>query len=251
MVMILPLVGSALITADNTTAETDPYGATGFNWDYVYNYKNSSSVAVDDYWLLTAAHVADDGGTGSLSINGDTYTQQEIVFHESADLALVRYDKALPGYYGLYSGSLYVGDNILMVGFGNTGTVTTNTFSDSGAGSGTKRWGFNEIDAAGWVGDTYMLGAGFNTDASPNEAGVGVHDSGGGSFIYDGSEWQLVGINLSRGPDTPPYTDSYMASMPAYSTWVAETVPEPSTAVLLAGVAALLGVVHRIRSRLL
>ncbi|HKL22369.1 MAG TPA: hypothetical protein VJ904_11225, partial [Tichowtungia sp.] len=70
------LSAHAIITGDNTTAESDPSGTTGFSWDYVYNYKNSSSVAVDPYWILTAAHVADDGGAGTLTIGATTYAQQ-------------------------------------------------------------------------------------------------------------------------------------------------------------------------------
>jgi hypothetical protein len=240
------LAARAIITGDNSIAETDPSGINGLNWNDVYNYKNSSAVAVDPYWILTAAHVADDPPGGNLMIGSTTYYQQEIVYHATADLALVRYDKTLPGYYDLYSGPLYAGDDILMVGFGNTGTVSATSYTDSGGGNGTKRWGRNEIDSAGWLGDTYVLGAGFNQSATTLEAGVGFYDSGGGSFIHDGGEWKLVGINISRGPSSP-YTDSYMASIPTYESWVTGVVPEPGTSINLAIIAVVFAVTKRLR----
>jgi hypothetical protein len=244
ILMIVPLVGSAIITGNNTLAETDPFESTGFNWDYVYNYKNSSAVAVDPYWILTASHVADDSPNGDLTIGTTTYYQQEIIYHNTADLALVRYDKALPGFYDLYAGSLYVGDDILMVGYGNTGSVTSNSFTDGGSGSGTLRWGSNEIETLSLVNSTIVLGAGFDQSATINEAGVGVYDSGGGSFVYDGSGWKLVGINIVRGPSSP-YTDSYMASVPTYESWISGTIPEPSTVVLLGCFGGMFLVVRR------
>ncbi|NOU35424.1 MAG: trypsin-like peptidase domain-containing protein [Kiritimatiellaceae bacterium] len=242
--ILLPLTGFPIVTANNGMAEQAP---PGLNWDYVYNYKSCSSVAVNPYWILTAAHVADDAGDGSLTIGSTKYYQQEIVYHASADLALVRYDKALPGYYGLYAGALYVGDGILMVGYGDTGTVSSASYTDSGQGSGTKRWGSNKIDAGGWLGSTYVLAANFNNGATTNEAGVGVFDSGGGSFFNDAGTWKVVGINIARNPSTPPYTVSYMASMPAYASWVTQTIPEPATGILLVGVGIVFGAIKRLR----
>jgi len=243
----LCLSASAIITGDNATAETNPFDATGLNWDYVYNYKDSSAVAVDPYWIVTAAHVADDLLSSNLVVGSTTYTQQEIVYHSSADLALVRYDQALPGYYDIYNGPLYVGDDVLMVGYGNTGTVSAVSYTDSGSGSGTPRWGNNEIDSAGWLDDTYVLVAGFSSSVTNNEAGVGVHDSGGGTFIDEDGVWKLVGINISRGPIDPPYNENYMASVPGYEPWISETIPEPAVALQSLCVLVGFGIVSRYR----
>lgn len=232
----------AIITGDNAQAETDPFALTGFDWNYVYSYKGASAVAVDSHWILTAGHV---GGGSDLVIGSTTYVHQESISHPTADLTLVRFDQALPGYYGLYAGSVYVGNPVLMVGFGNTGTVAAASFTDSGSGQGTRRWGSNSIDAGGWAGDTYVFGADFTTNGTVYEAGVGDKDSGGGSFIYDNGEWKLVGINIARGPQTPPYTASYMAAMPIYESWVAGVIPEPSTAMSVVLVIAIFGVVKR------
>lgn len=125
----------AIVVENYSIAANPPIGDYDVNWDYIYNYKNSSSVAVGAYWILTAAHVGDDGGTGNLTIGNDTYYQQEVVFHDTADLALVRYDKPLPGYYPLYAGEIYTGKflktylELVMVGFGFDGIASSASFT--------------------------------------------------------------------------------------------------------------------------
>ncbi len=248
---------SAIITGDNSTAESAPTGDWNVNWANVYNYKNCSSVAVDSYWILTAKHVADDGGTGTITSGAGTHTQQEIVYHPSADLALVRYDRAFAGYYSLYTGSFSVGDDMVMIGYGNTGTVSSTSFRDSGSGRGTKRWGSNEHSGNQTV--SYEIGGGvtttndgfwlgFNNSSTTNEAGVGTYDSGGGSFINDGGTWKLAGINTTRSGASGNYVSSFAVSVPEYADWINETVPEPSTTLLLlcaSGVVGLIRYFHR------
>ena len=260
-----PLIGNAIITADNTMAETNPFGSTGLNWDYVYNYKNSSSVAVDPYWVLTAAHVADDAPSGNLTIGATTYVQQEIIFHDTADLALVRYDKALPGHYSLYTGTFptYSGHgpdsrlDAMLVGYGRVGTVYSTYYTETASGNGVKRWGTQKIDgsasadydAGGTTGMTYNDGMAmlFDLGDSTYEAGVGIYDSGGGTFVNDGGTWKLAGINTVRYGTAPNYTGTFSVSASAYEPWITQTIPEPSTAIMLAGIAALFGVIHRVR----
>ena len=149
----------AIAVADLPTSEIAPTGeGYSFNWDYVYNYKGASASAVDHYWILTAAHVADDGGTGSLTIGGEIYTQQEVVLHAqandpdnnpTADIALVRYDKQFPGYY-LLGDSVPVDSEVVVCGFGRSGNVVSSSFSayftETGTGHTTRRWGTNKID---------------------------------------------------------------------------------------------------------
>ena len=63
----------AIAVADLATAEEPPTdeGYT-FDWSHVHKYKNASSAAVDHYWILTAGHVGDDGGTGNVNVEGET-----------------------------------------------------------------------------------------------------------------------------------------------------------------------------------
>ncbi len=222
----------AIITANDGVAETAP---SGFNWDYVYAHPDGSCVAIAPNWILTAGHVADYGGSGTLTISNTTYLKKEIIYHPAADIALVRYDKAFPGYYGIYSGASLVGANTTMVGFGNTGTVTKKWlqyyYNDSGIGRGTRRWGSNVIssletqkvyDVGGVVGVRTNSGFWMSFNAGGTEAGVGSYDSGGGTFISDGGTWKLAGINTYRNVNTlqTGYDSSFAVSMPVYASWI-------------------------------
>ena len=207
--LVMPV--SAIVVDDYAVAESAPSAAgLDLDWDYVYNYKGSSAVSVGGGWLLTAGHVADDGGDGSLTIGTTVYQQQEIVPHISADLALVLYDQAFPGHYELYTGALFDTPrlDVLMVGFGTKGTVSTNYWTALGTGGDTKRWGTQEIDRTlpkilpgnDYVNPTVNIGfeMDFNFGNTLNEAGVGSGDSGGGVFYNDGGTWKLAGINVAR-----------------------------------------------------
>ena len=236
---------SAIIVANDSVATNPPTGIWDLNWNYVYKYKNCSAVAVGSHWLLTAAHVADDAGDGTISVNGTNYYQQEIIFHSpaddpqhaQADLALVRFDKDFPGYYPLYTGSFPIRDrkkdyrlNAVMVGYGTTGTVYSSYYGDSWSGNGTKRWGSQKIDwpapsnyiLPGTTNATYNQGMTiqFNSGDTPYEAGLGVYDSGGGTFVTNGGVWKLAGINTLRygGPTT--WSGTFAVSIPDYAAWV-------------------------------
>jgi hypothetical protein len=240
---------SAIVVDDYQVAEAVPSAAAStndlnndLNWDYVYNYKGSSAVAVGDVWLLTARHVADDGGNGSLTIDEMVYTQQEIVYHPTVDgyapdLALVRYDKVLPGYYDLYTGALPLTFEqtplpVLMVGYGNTGVVYNDYWTRNGSGKGTKRWGSQEIDIA--LDDEFWMY--FDKGQSDWEAGAGTGDSGGGVFFKDDDDiWKLAGINVAikskPGTSGLGFDRTVAVSMPYYADWVMDTmdtVPEPA-----------------------
>ena len=236
-----------IATADNAISADDPanYGYS-LNWDYIYKYKNASSVAVDHYWILTASHVADDGGTGSLSIDVETYTQQEIIFHPTADLALVRYDKPFPGYYPLHDGVIHNGkngpqrvwDTLLLTGYGRTGAVTAVTFNNGPGGNGTKRWGTNEgvsqntygVDMGGTVGfrSSECFTTSFNLLDTSHEAGSTQFDSGGPVFTERNGEWYLAGTTiLIIGPN--PYTGNAIVETSIYRDWIIDNIPDYDT----------------------
>lgn len=248
----------AIVVEDYSVATNPPSGSWDLNWDYVYNYKNSSSVAVGEYWILTAAHVADDGSSGDLTIDGTTYFQQEIIFHAgaddpentgNADLALVRYDKPLPGFYDLYTGSFSASSELILAGFGNIGSVfeagsggpgggpplpgVFDYYTDSGSGRGTKRWGtqkYNSSESAkvytadSLITTNNVFWMRFDIGNTTYEAGVGPGDSGGGSFIQDSGVWKLAGINTLRSGVQPKYTGIYAVSVPDYATWITQTM---------------------------
>jgi hypothetical protein len=249
-IAFLGVQGAVAIAVDDyAVAEADP-NAAGYSldWDYIYQYKNSSSVAVDHYWILTAAHVADDGGSGSLVIGGETYTQEEVIVHPTADLALVRYDKPFPGYYPLHDGEIYTTSGpgghlktyqeLIMSGYGRTGTVTAVSFTNGPEGNGIKRWGTNkgtgessvDLDVGGTAGErsTLCFETSFILTGTTFEAGAAQYDSGGPVFIEDDGTWKVAGINLYlAGAD--PYTGNSMGKVSFYRDWITNNIPDYDT----------------------
>ncbi|MDF7801123.1 trypsin-like serine protease [Pontiellaceae bacterium B1224] len=239
---------SAIAVDDYTVAETNPaLAGYSLNWDSIYNYKGSSAVAVDHYWILTAAHVADDdSGKTNLTINGDVYIQQEIVFHASADLALVRYDKPLPGYYALHSGEIYTGSGrsrsykeLLLAGYGYKGAVSSSSFTQTDE-QWVKRWGTNRgngettdsVDVGGTSGTvtTKCFEMPFNLNDTDYEAGGNIYDSGGPVFIEDESEWKLTGINLYRyGSSDTMFFENRAAMIHDYIDWIKSVIVDYDT----------------------
>lgn len=230
-------------TATEATQEANPTGEGNYNldWSYVYNYKGSSGVAVDNYWLLTAHHVADDPGTGNLTIGIETYTAVETIYNIEADLGLVRYDKAFPGYYDYTTDTSFIDSEVVMIGYGRNGVVTQGLFGGSWTEGGEEspdiiRWGTNTVDGLVLIEDafidTYLMlkttisGTHTNEDPTPYETGVNTGDSGGGMFAEEGGEWTLIGINAYRGPGSSPYDTTYSVPVGDYDEWIANTILE-------------------------
>lgn len=242
----LVLSASAIVVANYNIATNSPslYGQD-LDWDYVYSYNQSSAVAVGRDWILTARHVADDNESGILRIGGTDYNPVEVVYHEVgldpnewADLALVRFDKDLPGYYPLYTDHFTTLPSleVVMVGYGNIGTVSSNHWTMGTTGKGLKRWGSQIINSTsihrynpgGDVGVSNHRGfwMNFNLSNTVHEAGVAVGDSGGGVF-YNG---KLTGIMTTTRADP---NATFALALPEYSDWIAMTVPEPAATGLM------------------
>lgn len=247
-VLILLLAGSAsaVVVSDYSVATNPPAGSSwDVNWDSVHYYEDMSAVAVGTNWLLTAAHAAMEVRSSDVEVNGTTYHEQAVYLHGTADLALVRFDKPFPGYYPLYSSGTLVNKSIVMIGYGNTGTVYSTHYAISGTGSGVKRWGSNKIDRTYTnsaaihnyrAGETVMVNTvssgfvmGFNQSVNTTdyEAGAAVYDSGGGTFIKDGSTWKLAGINTAMfGSSTTNVTGTFAVSIPSYFSWITNTIAQ-------------------------
>lgn len=244
IIVFFPIVqqADAVVTDDIPLSESDPSGTTvynGFNWDVVYNIPGGSAVAVDSHWTLTADHVAG----GSFTSGGITYSVLEEHSHSEADIRLTRYDNSFPDWYPIYSGTYPLPPppkvtkmTGLMVGYGRSGNVLTDTTYDWDGSSteGTRRWGDSLIDSAGNstdVGDYIDLN--FDNTATNYAGGAGYRDSGGGIFVYD-TEWYLGGI-MSRvlTPEAGVYSGTRAVDLTSYETWITQKIPEPGTGLLL------------------
>lgn len=252
----VPITDDTPVTGTRATQEANPLdelsGTWDLDWSNVYKYNGSSSVAVDSHWILTSAHVADDGTT--LTVGGSTYTAVETRYYDGSamgstnkndatrDLALVRFDETFAGYYDYATGTGYVQDDVILVGFGYDGVVTQSSSSGSWTESTIlgQRWGTNNIDGLVLVADAYgtynmlestISGTAGNQRNTPYETGLNIHDSGGPMFVQDGGEWIVAGIDVIRAGD--PFDTIYSVPVGDYSTWVGNVVPEPATMSLL------------------
>jgi hypothetical protein len=172
-----------------------------------------SGTLVAGRWVLTAAHVVENGSAAQFGfeIDDQTYGATQILVHpewagvleDSGDLAMVMLDRVVPGIAPatLYTGRDEVDQVTTVVGFGRTGTGLTGDVLPGGE----KRAGQNLI---GGLGDVVgysvkSILADFD-DPDPSATGLGVcldleyltapGDSGGGWFIEDGGQHVLVGV---------------------------------------------------------
>lgn len=247
-------VAKAIVTEDISRSESNPDGYppyTDFDWSFVYRVGGASGVAVASHWLLTAKHVT----PGDITVGSLTYHLLETTPHPSADIRLARYDQAFPGFYPIYTGGFpgipapaHNRLKGLMVGFGRTGNVLSETtYEWHGAETaGTKRWGDARIDAIGngeGIGDYFVQY--FSTNVTSYAAGAADKDSGGGVFVKSDNVWQLAGVMVSVIPDASPYTGTISVRLPSYAGWIAGVIPEPATGLSLLVGAVLLGALRR------
>ena len=235
----------AIAVDDYSVAETNPAVAGySLDWDYTYKYNGSSSVAVDHYWILTAGHVAT--GSETITIDGEVYTQQEFVKHSqvadpdgnpTADLALIRFDKAFPGYYLLHD-AIPQNTEVLIVGYGFPGDVVMNLFSgyftENNSGSRIRRWGTNKIDGTNTVNNSKGFDSSISGTAGSSkttyEAGGNDKDSGSGYFYNDGGTWKLIGTTVGRySVAENEHTGNFAVATKYYVNWIKSVIVDYDT----------------------
>ncbi|MHB1157929.1 MAG: trypsin-like serine protease [Phycisphaerales bacterium] len=250
----------ALVNGTTDTAAfadfSSPY--RGMNLGGVVSWNGSSAVAVGSRYLLTADHVG--GSVGSqITLHGVTYTATAVARAPAdpdsslpVDLRLITLDRDLPTYYNIRSAPITSNTAVVSAGYGYTGTDHGSYYTVNSTGRGTLRWGTNQVYypatrqmVSGHSSVTFSMK--FNSANSPLEFGFTPGDSGGASFIQaeDGS-WELAGINAyvsSYNGNPDQFNQSYAVSLAPHLDWInslisVQSVPEPASIALLAGIAA-------------
>lgn len=253
MILFLSLLETsavyAVVTDARETSEDPPSDTAeyDFDWEYIFDVGGGSGVAVDSHWVLTADHV----GSHDITYDNTTYEVQESVSHSDADLRLLRYDKAFPGSYPVYTGDFPMPSPSpnedepltgLIVGYGLAGDVneTDDTYSTESGTDEIKRWGDSLIDGQGedWTNEDYnytidYIDLNFDADETPYAGGVAQGDSGGGVVVNDNGTWYIAGTSvLVLGPEDE-FTGTRAADLTAYEPWITSTVPEPGTGIII------------------
>jgi len=196
-----------------------------------------SGTLVSECYVLTAAHVAvnlQPGMTLSLTPGDPLASDGEIAYtvpHDSYNSFLLTYDLALvrlrEPVFGVEPAEIYTGTDesgkyCWIAGWGQGG----NGIDGMDGHAGTKRAGQNIVAVDSIF--PSKLTADFDTPTSPDALDWEyclVHgDSGGGTFIYDGSEWKLAGVNSSfnnpLGVDGKYGTHMYMTRVSSFTDWI-------------------------------
>jgi hypothetical protein len=218
-----------------------------------------------------------------------------------ADIAVIKLDHAITGINGFeVSASNDIGKNILMAGYGLVGTGSTGS-SGFDRYPWRPHFGYNTIDITDFelsegvfgpgagintYGETYVFdfddgsaernalqrlktahGASWadsSTGLGTSEALIAGGDSGGGDFVWTGTEWKVTGIHSYGwglcgdlpGCDARPGTNSSYGDLSgstatfSHLDWISRVtaVPEPQTVLLmLAGLCVVCGWASRTR----
>ncbi len=212
----------------------------GMNWNHVYRTGAGSSVAIGYFRLLTAGHYYLPADS-KFTINGDEFEVVDIRYLPPDSGQPARPDmrilelrnntnplRPLPGFYSLYTGQFSWREReMVLVGWGLTGTVRPIDYYQDPNSKRLKRWGTNvyvgpnrqkvDIEPDGdfdWSTQCFRMD--FSASGSDHEVGYGDGDSGGGAFVRHDGVWKLAGMNLYN--DTrEPHQKLFAASIPHYA----------------------------------
>jgi hypothetical protein len=245
-----------------------------------------SGTLIRSDWVLTAAHVvsnssgvAFDPSNVRFTLGSTDYFGAEVILHpnyvnfnasvfDGWDIALVRLQTAVTGVAAARINSTFgneIGRVGTYVGFGTTGTGLTG----NNIAGGTKRAGDNVIDTAGTffsnLSDKVLLTdfdsptsnlSTFGSSTPLNlEYMIAPGDSGGAQFIETDEGWLLAGVNSFVSPGRGGSSlSSYgwlggTMRVSSHADWIVQTVPEPSSWLLMLSVGVTFVAVLLVRRR--
>jgi len=217
-------------------------------------------------WVLTAAHLFTAASSGTFTLDGISYSSTQLITDPSwdgkasdgSDFGLVHLSSSLTAIPPppLYTGSSLLGQTCTFVGYGFTGTGLTGWKTLDG-----QKRGFQDVvdvNNPNFGNVASVFGATFDSPTSGNalplEGCVAPGDSGGGVFATDGSQYYLAGVisfvastngNANSSYGNISGFDPLSAAVP----WITNTVPEPSTSMLVAGAGLIMFLGRRFRNK--
>jgi hypothetical protein len=223
--------------------DTVPTGEwSGMYPNFVGQYGAGSAVAISDHWLLTVRHYSP---ADSVLLDGSYYDVTETLTAPTPpgqtlppDLRLVHVEQTLPGWYDLCSDSVssLVGEDVILVGTGHTGTSLDSYYQWDNTTPRMVRWGTNRIERTDFMSvsgkyASHVVEIEFREGDTEFEAGLADHDSGAGLFVqrtdnHGRVRWELAA--LGAYVDGTVYTDNNWAvAVAPYIDWIRDQSPLP------------------------
>ena len=250
--VVWPAVASVTRSEPLNGVTTEAFEAVG---QLSHGGTTCSAVAVlDGQHVLTARHCVTTGGAVlggvrepsafTFEANGVTYQGVEVFADFGGDLALIRLDGVVSNAFDLWDSQTHGSESGLTfqgIGFGGTDADGDGQWGPGG--EGVKRTFINTVDSIinGTIpGQGQVLRYDFDLSTSTNTGDLeGLHgpgDSGGAALIHDpfnSNALLLAGLMSSAGDPVNGATGS-LVQVSNYHDAIISTVPEPTTALLLA-----------------
>ncbi len=191
----------------NTTPPFNPSEAKA--WHLQGTWKTCQGTPIAPQWFVTAKHIG--GFVGEVfTFQGKSYTAVARVLDPETDLALWGVAEVFPEFAEIYQRKDEIGKRLLVFGRGEQRGEPVLLGSEvrgwrQGQGGGFMRWGENIVDQIAGVEDTEprklgeLIGATFDRNGLPSEAGLASCDSGGGMFLRQGTVWKLAAVTFGAG----------------------------------------------------
>ena len=182
-------------------------------WDLQGIWRTCQGTPIAPRWFLSAKHIG--GAIGDpFTVHGKTHYAIARILDPDSDLVLWGVTESFQNHAALFREGDEIGQRMLVFGRGEIRGRPVFLEKDSiqelrgwerGSGRAVMRWGENLVTEIAddpvliQKGLGHLIGAEFNRDGLPDEAGLGPCDSGGGMFLWQDNEWKLAAINYAAG----------------------------------------------------